>query len=125
MSSDNLALARQLYGWFSDHNMDAFFDALHPDVRARPSIEGGPVLEGREAVTEWWRQFASHDGDLEARPLDYEAQGDCVIVRGYLRHRDGRTLAESQVFWLYEIRDGKITRMESHPTRTAALKSCD
>jgi len=118
-----LALARQVFGWFEDGDMDAFLAVLHPDVKAHPSVDGGPVLEGREAVSRWMAGFMAH-AEMEARPLDYEVQGECVIVRGYLRHRDGRTLAESQVFWVYEFRDGQVVRMESHQSRSAALAAC-
>ncbi len=96
-------------------------ELLHPDVKARPRIDGSRELEGREAVLEWWAEVERRGAEVEARPLDFELLGDVVIVRGYLRHHDGRTLAENQVFWLYEIHDGLITRMESHPSRKAAL----
>jgi ketosteroid isomerase-like protein len=117
----NLALARQVFDLFIAHDMDSFVSMLHPDVEARPSIDGAPLLHGREAVASWWEKFATLGGEIEVRPLDFEARGDCVIVRGYLRRRERRTLAESQVHWLYEFRDGLVIRMESHPTRQSAL----
>jgi ketosteroid isomerase-like protein len=120
----NLTLARQIFTWFAEGEMDAFLGVLHVDVTARPAIDGAPVLEGRDAVSEWWAEFASSDADLEVRPLDFEARGNCVIVRGYLRQRTGRTLSESEVHWLYELRDGQVIRMESHPTRKSALAAC-
>jgi ketosteroid isomerase-like protein len=123
-STDNLALARQAFDWFLAHDMDAFLSVLDPDVEAHPSIDGAPFLHGRDEVARWWSQFTDLDGEIEVRPLDFEARGDCVIVRGYLRRREGRALAESQVHWLYEFRDGLIVRMESHPTRQSALASC-
>ena len=123
-SSSNLALARQVFSWFAEGDTDAFLAALHPDVKAHPSVGGGPVLVGRAAVSEWMAAGFMTHAEIEARPLDYEVQGDCVIVRGYLRHREGRTLAESQVFWVYEFRDGQIVRMESHQSRSAALAAC-
>ena len=119
----NLTLARQLFEWFKEGEMEPIFQVLHPDVRARLSVGGGRDLVGREQVVDWWREQSAADGDLEARPLDFELMGDCVIVRGYLWQREGRALAERQVFWLYEILDGMVTRMESHPTRAAALAS--
>ena len=122
--SDQLALARQIFGWFQQRDADAFLGALHPNIHARPSINGGPDLHGRGEVAHWWSKFASDGGDLEARPLDFEQRGECVLVRGYLRHRDGRTLAESQVFWLCEFSDGMILRMESFASRSAALAAC-
>lgn len=60
---------------------------------------------------------------VEGTAYDFEPRGDCVIVRGSRRTRDRRELAEAQVFWLYEFRDGMVIRMESHPTRDAALKA--
>jgi ketosteroid isomerase-like protein len=123
-STDNLALARQAFDSFIRHDMDSFLSVLHPDVEAHPSIDGAPRLHGRDEVARWWSQFGALDGDIEVRPLDFEPRGDCVIVRGYLRRREGRALAESEVHWLYEFRDGLIVRMESHPTRPSALAAC-
>jgi ketosteroid isomerase-like protein len=122
--TDQLALARQVFGWFQQHDTDAFLGALHPNVHARPSISGSPDLHGRGEVALWWNGLAADGADLEARPLDFEERGDCVLVRGYLRHREGRTLAESQVFWLCQFRDGMIVRMESYTSRSAALAAC-
>ena len=120
-SDANLALARRVFSLFQTEDFSAVVPLLHEDVQARPSINGAPALSGREAVEGWWNTFASVDAEFEVRPLEFEPRGDCVIVRGYLRHRAERRLAESQVFWLYEIHDGLITRMESHPTRASAL----
>jgi hypothetical protein len=116
-------LARKVFSLFQTENFSAVVPLLHEDVRARPSINGAPSLNGRKAVEDWWNTFAGADPQFEVRPLEFESRGDCVIVRGYLRHRSGRALAESQVFWLYEVHDGLITRMESHPTRASALAS--
>ena len=122
-NTDNLALARQVFEWFERGDMDAYLATLHPEVQAHPSVDGAPKLTGKHAVSEWMAGFMKH-ADLEVRPLDYEVCGNCVIIRGYLRHREGRTLAESQLFWLCEFRDGQIVRMESHPSRSAALAAC-
>lgn len=105
--------------------MDALLAVLDDDVRVQPSLSGRPLLEGREAVHAWWDEvMCTTHSEVEVRPLEFELHGDCVLVRGYLRHRDGRTLSESQTFWLYEIRDGKVTRMEAYSSRAAALASC-
>jgi ketosteroid isomerase-like protein len=119
--AETLAIARRLFDAFRDGGAEAMTPMLHPDVKARPGIDSAPMLDGREAVQAWWADVAQRGTEVEARPLDFELHGDIVIVRGYLRHRDGRTLAENQVFWFYEIQDGLITRMESHASRTAAL----
>jgi ketosteroid isomerase-like protein len=123
-NDQNVARARQIFAWFAERDMDSFLSGLAEDVRARPSIDGAPVLRGRDEVARWWARLATLDREVEVRPLDFEAHGDCVVVRGYLRHRTGRTLAESQAYWLCEIHDGQVTRLESYPSRNAALASC-
>lgn len=119
--SENVALARRLLDAFATGDLDAARTLLHPAVQVIPSLDGGRQLEGVEAVTAWWRSLAANGANVEARPLDFEVSGDCVIVRGYMRHNEGRMLSERMVFWVYEIRDGQITRIESRPTREAAL----
>jgi ketosteroid isomerase-like protein len=121
-SEENVAIAKKLFAAFSEGGVGALLDLLHPDVIAHPSIDGGPTLEGRDALESWWSAVAGRGTEVEARPLDYELHGDWVVVRGYLRYRDGHTLAENQTFWLYEIREGLVTRMETRPSRAAALE---
>jgi ketosteroid isomerase-like protein len=122
--SESLALVRRVIGSINAHDVDGFLAALDPDIEASPSIAGGSVLHGRDAVRKWWTELAELGDEVEIRPLDFEQCGDCVLVRGYLRHSEGHVLAENQVFWVCEIHHGQIVRMESHPTRDAALAAC-
>ena len=119
-SDANLALLRQLFDRFANGEFEALLPLLGADVEAHPRAVGSSVVRGRDAVTAWWREL-THGTELEARPLAFEAHGDVVLVRGYLRQQEGRAFSESQVWWLYELRDGRIVRMESHRSRTAAL----
>jgi ketosteroid isomerase-like protein len=119
--AETLAVARRVFDAVAEGGARAIADMLHPDVRVRPAIYGAPDLNGPEAVREWIAEVERSGQELEARPLDYELHGTCVIVRGYLRHHDGRTLAETQTFWLCEFQDGLITRLESYPSRRAAV----
>ena len=121
---DNLALARRLFASFTDNDTEGILELLAPDVRARPSVGGGPLLEGRAAVSEWLTGFRGPEDEFEVRPLDYEVVGNCVIVRGYLRHREQRMLTERPAFWLFEIVGEHVVRMESCATRDAALARC-
>lgn len=122
--SEGVALLRQVFDWLRLRDMDAFLGALDPDVEAHPSLGEGTVLHGRAEVRAWLSQFADVDHEFEVRPLEFEERGDCVLVRGYLRHRAERTLAENQVYWVCKVCNGQIVRMESHPTRSAALRAC-
>lgn len=123
--TDTLTVARRLFETFAKRGLEGVAPMLHADVRAHPGIDGAPTLEGRAAVMDWWADIARRGTEVEARPLDFEVNRQTVIVRGYLRHRDGRTLAENQVFWLFEIQEGLIMRMESFASRPAALAGMD
>lgn len=87
-------------------DIDGALELVHPDVVARSPLPGTGA-------------------DVEVRAFDYEPAGDCVIVRGYLWQRAGNALAERQVFWLFAFQDGLVVRMESHPTRAAALAASE
>ena len=121
--SEGVDLLRRVFAWLEERDMGSFLAVLHPDVHAHPSLGSGD-LSGRAAVEQWLREFAGAEGSLEARPFDFEARGNCVLVRGNLRHRAGRALAESQVYWVFEVRGAQIVRMESHSSRAAALRAC-
>jgi hypothetical protein len=122
--TESVTLARQVFGWFTEHDMDAFLSALHPDIQASPSIAGGCVLHGRDAVIRWLSELVDLGEEVELRPLDFEQRGDCVLVRGYVRHREGRALTENQVYWVCEIHHRQVVRVEAHRTRDAALAAC-
>jgi ketosteroid isomerase-like protein len=120
--SDTASVARRLFAAFEHGGTAALLDLLHPDVEMHPAILGAPSLHGRSEVREWLTKLQRAGGELEARPLAVEVvRGDFAIVRGYLRHRDGRTLAENQTHWLYEVRDGLVLRIESYPSHAAAV----
>ena len=122
-NGEGVALLRQVFDWLKNREMDAFLAVLHPNIDVHPLIGGGD-LHGRAAVAEWFREFADAEGALELRPLEFEQLRDCVLVRGYLRYHAGRALAESQVYWVCEVRDGQLVRLESHPSRRSAVAAC-
>ena len=124
-TSLNIELARKLLARVIAGDIDGMLEYVHPDVELHSPLPGGAAVKGREAVGEWFRGLTSEVTEFEARPFDYELVGECVVVRGYLWRRDGNALSERQVFWLYGFRDGLVVRMESHPTRTAALASAN
>jgi ketosteroid isomerase-like protein len=123
-NSEGVALVRQAFDWLQHGATDSFLSALHPDIEARPSIGDGRCLHGRAEVAAWLHELTEAKSDLELRPLEFEPVRDCVVVRGYLRHRAGRTLAESQVFWVCEVKDGQVVRIESHASRSSAIAAC-
>ena len=85
----------------------------------------GRVYHGREEIEDYVRELREKDVHVEPRPYTFEEYGECVIVAGGLRTRSRRGLSDVQRHWLYRVRDGQITRVESLSSREEALQAVD
>jgi hypothetical protein len=107
------ALLRDLYDAFNRRDVDAVIAALHPDVDWPNAFEGGRV-HGRADVRAYWtRQFAQIDPRVT--PVRFEELGDgrvAVTVHQVVRGLDGGLLADREVTHSYDLRDGRVVRMD-------------
>ena len=86
----------------------------------------GRTYRGREEVQAYVTELRNHDVHMEPRPYSFEPHGDdCVIVAGGLRTRSRRGLSDVQRHWLYRVRDGEITHVESLSSREDALRAAE
>ena len=116
-----LATARRLFDRFARGGWEALGDVLDPCCEYTPSYANGVTLCGPEAIREWSARRREEGLELEARALDFEVRGNWVLVRGYLRGRENRVLAESQHYWVCQVRDDRIVSMAAFARRDAAL----
>jgi hypothetical protein len=116
-----LATARLLFDKFGRQGMEGIADLLDPGCVGTPSFGNGGPLRGREEILAWTRQWSDRGLKVEARPLGYEVVGRFAIVHGSLRRRKSGALTENQVYWRFEIEDGRVVAMDSFPSRAAAV----
>ena len=103
----------RIYEAFNARDIETVLGALAPDVLWPNGWEGG-VVEGHEAVREYWtRQWSQIDPTVTPTAYAQEEDGRvAVTVAQTVRDRDGTLLGEGVVTHTYRFRDGLITDME-------------
>jgi ketosteroid isomerase-like protein len=116
MSRENVELIRRGYdALWRGGNWKAAFAGLDPEVEwiTHDAVTGG-TGKGREAVTEFFRdwldQWDEHDVQYELTDLG----GDRVLVDCHLSARGKRSGAEveAHVVQIWTVREGRVVRME-------------
>ncbi len=124
MSEENVELIRGSYADFNSGNIPGVLGRLADNVEwiepgggsAPSGTFNGPGAVGSEvfsAVPEKFDEFA-------AEPADFKDEGDQVIVTGRFEGK-AKSGAELDAAFEhdYEIKDGKVTRMENKPDMDA------
>jgi ketosteroid isomerase-like protein len=126
MSQENVEIALALHAASNRRDVSAFLELLDPKVEWIPITAAleGRVYRGPEAVRQWWEELEADWEFFEVHPEDYRDLGNRVLLLGHWRARgraSGIELENQAASWLYEIRDGKIVRMQTFTDRTEAL----
>jgi ethanolamine utilization protein EutQ len=112
--SDGLALLRSIYDPLErgeSHDFQPFYDAFAEDIVLTTSM--GEVRGKRAAIGYFVHASATMEFDIFLRPLEYFGEGDRVVQVGRERFRvkeTGKT-HEADWAWVYDIEDGRITRI--------------
>jgi ethanolamine utilization protein EutQ len=114
--TDNVALLEAIWGPMErgqSTDYQPFFDHLDDDVEFWTSAG---ELRGKQAVIHYF----THAGDLVEfrpyeRPQEYFGNGDRVVIVGEerFRVRASGVTARTPWAWVYDLRDGLITRIEA------------
>ena len=127
MSQENVELVRRVCDAFNRRDIAAFLELLDPDVEWVPilAVLEGRVYRGHEEIRGWIKDLAT---DWEFFEVSYEEMrdlGDRVLVFGHWRAR-GRTSggqSEQPGTWLYEMKKGKVVRLQTFTNRDEALEA--
>ena len=138
MSEENVSLVRQWVSTWADRELISLaaehpeqlamiFELIHPEFEGRwaselPDVETYRGLEGAQRMlTEWlepWREYRQ-------RPMEFVDAGAVTMVP-YICHglgKDSAAEVEMEVTHLYEVRDGKIARLQEYMTKAEALEA--
>jgi ketosteroid isomerase-like protein len=111
MSHEKVEKLRAAYEAFNRGDFDAAVALAHPDAEfARPGLE--PTLRGAAAIREWMEPDAFDEQRIE--PLDFEVNGDRVLMRQRTRARGARSGIELDVetWTVFTFDGGLIARGE-------------
>lgn len=101
------------YRDFNARRMDAVLARMVPDVVWPNGMEGGFVY-GHVGVREYWtRQWGTIDPHVEPIEIAEDAHGRYVVeVHQVVRDLEGKVLVDTRVRHTYQMRDGRIARMD-------------
>ena len=129
MSQENVEVARHAYDAFLRSDWNTMSELIDPDFEFRGTVGG--LEEGRIArgAQQFREVFEKEDLDAwdERRfePEDFIDAGDCVVVlqREYRRGRASGVELETETAVVFEVRDGRVMRIQGYMDRASALEA--
>jgi hypothetical protein len=125
MGKGNLGTVKELWRVYERQGHDAGVEALiavsQPDAEFRFYATGEQVLHGAEELRAFYRNGRTEGVSVRAAAYDYSDDGETICVSGWVRvAREGGSLADAQVRWIYEFKNGLVKRMIYAPLAAPA-----
>ena len=124
MSQENVELVREIIAAVPDWN--AVSALLHPEARFdQTRIPGGGVYEGREACGRFFERWFGTWDDIRMTPERFIEDGDRVLALMKIegRGKGSGVEMETDTAVLYELRDGRVVRIQGYMDRAKALEA--
>ena len=129
MSQENVEVARRAYDSFLRSDWYSMSELIDPDFEFRGTVGG--LEEGRIARGAQQFRDVFEKEDLDAweerrfEPEDFIDAGDCVVVlqREYRRGRASGVELETETAVVFEVRDGRVMRIQGYMDRASALEA--
>jgi hypothetical protein len=106
------------------HAQDPLLQNMHPDIEWEAGLPGVGTAHGVADLYRWWSEWLEVWESYTIRILDYRDLGDWVMTVNDIRARgrDGIAL-EIINFQLWQVRDGKVARVQIHFDERSALQA--
>ena len=129
MSEENIEVLKRSVEAYNQRDMDTLLDLASPNYEFAPLL--ATVIEtttyrGHEGLRKYFEDADSTWGEIQVRFDDVrDAGGDLVYACGELYGKGRASGLEVQVplACVAEVRDGKLTRLQSYETADEALKA--
>jgi ketosteroid isomerase-like protein len=127
MSQENVEIVKRLKTAFNEKDLDAFTELTTPDFEwttAMMAVEG-EVFWGREGIEAYFERMREVWEEFQGIASEYRDLGERVLWIGRLEARglgSGVPLS-APLDVLYDLRDGKISRMHSYLDHGEALRA--
>ena len=125
MSQENVEVVRRAITHFGETGEldEACYD-VEVSFSTRTDGPGHSIFRGVEGLREAVESFREAWARSEYEPQEFIEVGDAVVVPliFHLRAQSGVAL-DVQEAWAYWVRDGRIWRIEQHPTKQEALEA--
>jgi len=122
MTRDDLAVVSRMFACWAAEDLEGVLECVSPKLRWVTAADG-KLYKGHDGVREFFDRVRANGQRLEV-PLQRtaEVRPGCILAVGRLRVvRPGHGLADSPGVWAFYVEDGKIVRIQSHPSEREAL----
>jgi ketosteroid isomerase-like protein len=125
MSQENVELVREAFAAFERGDLDLVTDLMTDDLVTHRIEPDDAVYHGREgffqATADWTEGFEG----WTATAREFLSAGDDVLVRVHqtARSQGSGVPVESEFWFLFEMRAGKVARLTFHARKAAALEA--
>ena len=127
-SDEDIAVVRDQFEAVNERDFERAMNGYAEDVSLFSDSDGPEpgTVEGKEAVGRWFGNwFQSFGSDYHFDLLETRPVGDAIFIHAH-HGGSGRVSGvkvEGEPFYLYEVRDGKVARVEIYSTRERALEA--
>jgi ketosteroid isomerase-like protein len=129
MSEKNVEVGepvRRLFAAFNKRDWGAFSAELDPEVEYAP-VEEHATFRGPEAVAQYverwleaWDTFSGEAEEVESTPAE---DGALIAVRFRGMGKGSGVEIDDRLFWVYELRGGRLYRISEYTDRAEALEA--
>ena len=111
--ADTRTVIRQAYSAFNKRDIDGALALMTQDVSWPKASEGGKVIGKEEIRAYWTRQWGEFDPSVEPLSIIEEDGGKArVRVRQLVRGLQGGVLSDSEVLYVFTVKNGLIAAMD-------------
>ena len=128
MSQENVEIVRRAWQAYVSGGVEATFDFWTEDCvfEEFPEMPESAVYVGRDRLSEAAEHFTEMWSDLEFEPVEFIDAGENLVI-AVVAYR-GRGVAsgaplDALASWLYEMRDGRVSRARAFTTKQQALEA--
>ena len=123
---DANAIVRELIDAFNKRRSDRIRELVGPDSEWRPYDGAKDVYTGPEGVFEYVDERFGSASSVSVNEYAFREAGSATAVSGSLNVVEANgAIVQSQVHWLFHVRDGKIVRAQSFPRRQAMVAALE
>ena len=125
MSQENVEIVREAFAAFERGAVTEMLESLADDAVTHRIEPDNAIFHGKEgllqAVAEWIENF----DDWTATPEEFLDSGDQVLVRVHqtMRGQGSGVPVEGDAWFLFSVREGKISRFVIHAREMDALEA--
>lgn len=114
---------REVWAAFQQEGVPGVLALAHDDAQWRPHSAQHRQFESTAEYREQLSRMADAGERIEATGIGLWSFHDIVVVRGRMRIRGRRGLLEdTRMYWLFGVRDGKLSWVSSSPDLAGLLR---